>query len=208
MKKFVSDIVFGRGNALSGLVAFAVVALVLGCSCGKNLDLGNLGKDTGNSSNTTHTSSNTFGDAPSSPPKTTSTTKSDASKGEVPAESELQAMAKETLLDFNSAVKKADFSDFYSHISKEWQKQTSPDSMKTTFQSFIDKGIKIDDIGSLDAQFSPSPSIGREVGFKTLMMEGKYATSPQVTKFQLNYIANGKDWKLSKIVVDTTEKAY
>lgn len=207
MKKVISNIVFGRGNALSGLVAFAVVALVLGCSCGKNLDLGNLG-NTGNSSNTTHTSSNTFGDPSSSPKTTTSTTKSDASKGELPGDDELQAMTKETLLDFDSAVSKADFTEFYSHISKEWQKQTTPDSMKTTFQGFIDKSISIKDIGSLDAQYSPSPTIGREVGFKTLMLQGKYSTSPNSTKFELNYIANGKDWKLSKIVVDTTERNY
>ncbi|MGH7782937.1 MAG: hypothetical protein ACREO5_03725, partial [Candidatus Binatia bacterium] len=146
---------------------------------------------------------------PSSSPKTsTSTTKSDASKGEVPGDDELQAMTKETLLDFNSAVQKGDFTDFYSHISKEWQKQTSPDSMKTTFQGFIDKSIDITNIGKLEAEYSPSPTVGREVGFKTLMLQGKYSTSPQLTKFELNYIANGKDWKLSKIVVDTTEHNY
>jgi hypothetical protein len=206
MKKVISNIVFGRGNALSGLIAFGVVALIaLGCTCGKNFDLSNLTKD---NSNTTRTSSNTFGDGPSSSPRSPSTTHADASKGEMPAVDELQWMAKETLLDFDSAVQKADFTDFYSHISKEWQKQTTPESMKTTFQGFIDKSISIKDISSLDAEFSPSPSIGREVGFKTLMVEGKYSTSPNLTKFELNYIANGKDWKLSKIVVDTTERNY
>jgi hypothetical protein len=209
MKRVISNLVFGRGNALSGLIAFGVVALIaLGCTCGKDLDLSNLGKDNSNSSHTSSntSSSNTFG-GPSNSSKT-STSKADASKAEMPADDELQAMIKETLLDFDSAVQKADFSDFYSHIAKEWQKQTSPESMKTTFQGFIDKNISIKDIGSLDAEFSPTPSIGREVGFKTLMVEGKYPTTPRSTKFELNYIANGKDWKLSKIVVDTTETNY
>jgi len=210
MKKVISNLVFGRGNALSGLIAFGVVAMIaLGCTCGKDLDLSNLGKDnsnTGRSSSNT-SSSNTFGDSPSSN-RSSTTSKSDASKGEMPSQDELQAMTKETLLDFDAAVKKADFSDFYSHIAKEWQKQTSPESMKTTFQGFIDKNISISNISSLVAEFSPSPSIGREVGYKTLILEGKYSTSPRLTKFELNYIPNGKEWKLSKIVVDTTEMNY
>lgn len=206
MKKVISNFVFGRGNAISGAIAFGIVALVaLGCTCGKNFDLSNLGKD---NSNSTHTSSNTFGDPSSSPKVTAPSSHADASKSEMPADDELQAMTKQTLLDFNKAVKDADFTDFYAGIAKEWQKQTTPDKMKDTFSGFIDKKIDISDIGSLDAEFSPSPSIGREVGFKTLMLEGKYSTSPQLTKFELNYIANGKDWKLSKIVVDTTEKSY
>jgi len=205
MKQFISNIVFGRGNKMSGAIAFGVVALIaLGCTCAKNLDLGNLGKD---NSNTTKTSSNTpFGDGPSNSSKSTS--KSDASKAEVPADDELQAMTKETLLDFDRAIQKSDFNEFYSHVAKEWQKQTTADKMKDTFQGFIDKGITIKDIGSMSADFSPAPSIGREVGFKTLMIQGKYSTSPMLTKFELNYIANGKEWKLSKIVVDTTERNF
>jgi len=207
MKKVISSIIFGRGNALSGLIAFGVVSLIaLGCTCGKDLDLGNLGTS---NSNSTRTSSNTpFGEGPASSPKTTSTTHADASKGELPSDDELQELAKETLLDFDKAVSSADFSDFYSHIAKEWQKQTSPEKMKDSFQAFIDKSISIKDISSLDASFSPAPSVGRELGFKTLIVEGKYSTNPNLTKFELNYIANGKDWKLSKIVVDTTERNY
>ena len=61
-------------------------------------------------------------------------------------------------------------------------------------------------ISDLEADFSPEPAIGREVGFKTLKLSGKYPTSPNVTKFELNYIPEGKEWKLSKIEVDTTQK--
>jgi len=47
MKNVISKLVFGRGNALSGLIAFGVVALIaLGCTCG---DLSNVGKDNSNS---------------------------------------------------------------------------------------------------------------------------------------------------------------
>ena len=81
MKNLISNLVFGRGNKLSGLIAFAVVAMIaLGCTCGKSLDLGNLA--TGNStSNDSRTSSNNpFGNS-SSPTKTSPTSHADASKG-------------------------------------------------------------------------------------------------------------------------------
>lgn len=200
----MSNILNGRGNMTSGLIALTIVALIaLGCTCGKGLDLGNIGKE----SNTSRTSSNTSDSDNTTTTKSSPTySKSDASKGEMPSDAELQDMVKTTLLDFDSAVAKADFSDFYSHICKPWQKQTSPENMKTSFQGFIDKGIRINSISSLDADFSPSPEIGREVGFKTLKLEGKYDTSPNKTKFELNYIPEGKEWKLSKIVVDTTER--
>jgi hypothetical protein len=159
--------------------------IALGCTCGKNFDFANIGKES-NSSNTVIPVSN---DTTTTKP---TYTKSDASKGTLPSEAELQDMAKTTLLDFNDAVQQEDFSTFYSHICKPWQKQTTPEGLKTTFQGFIDKDISIASISGLDAQFSPEPTVGRE--------------SPNVTKFELNYIPEGKDWKLSKIVVDTTSK--
>lgn len=202
MKQLLREIVFGKNTKLNGLLALSVVLLIaLGCTCGKNFDLSNIGKE----DNTTRTSSNTADNSTSTTTKTTYT-KADASKSEMPSDAELQDMAKGTLMDFNDAVQKADFYDFHSKISKPWQKQTTPESLKTTFQGFIDKGISIASIRSLDADFSPSPEIGREVGYKTLKLNGKYPTSPNVTKFELNYIPEGKDWKLSKIVVDTTSK--
>jgi hypothetical protein len=200
MNDISRTLIFGRDNRSSGLIALSIVMLfVLGCTCGKTFDLANIGKD--------DNSSNTVIPTTDSPTTTKPTyTKSDASKGVLPSEAELQDIAKTTLLDFNDAVQQEDFTTFYSHICKPWQKQTTPEGLKTTFQGFIDKDISIASISGLDAQFSPAPSVGREVGYKTLKLEGKYLTSPNVTKFELNYIPEGKDWKLSKIVVDTTSK--
>ena len=196
MRNLANRFLFGRENWLSGSAALSIVLLmVLGCTCGKNLDLGSLGSE----SNTSSTSNS---DDKTSKP---TFTKSDASKGEMPSDAELQDMVKTTLLDFDSAIQKEDFTDFYNHICQPWQKQTSPEKLKTSFQPFIDKHISIATIRSLEAEFSPDPEIGREVGFKTLMLLGKYDTSPNLTKFEINYIPEGKEWKLSKIVVDTTE---
>jgi hypothetical protein len=198
MKDLAYRLFFGRENWLSAAAAFSIVLLmVLGCTCGKNFDLGNT--SSGSNTSTSNTSST----------ETTTTkptfTKADASKGEMPSDAELQDMVKTTLLDFDSAIQKEDFTDFYAKICKPWQKQTSPEKLKSSFQPFIDKHISIESIRSLEAEFSPDPEIGREVGYKTLMLLGKYDTSPNLTKFEINYIPEGKEWKLSKIVVDTTE---
>ena len=198
MKSLINSLFFGRDTKLSGAIALSVVLLVLlGCTCGKNFDLSNVGSNSSStnsssSDNTTTTSKPTY-------------TKSDASKGALPSDAELQEMVRTTLLDFDSAIQKEDFADFYSHLCKPWQSQTSPDKLKISFQPFIDKHISISTIRSLEAVFSPDPSVGREVGYKTLMLQGQYDTSPNLTKFEINYIPEGKEWRLSKIVVDTTE---
>lgn len=198
MKKLINEILFGKNTMASGLIALAVVSSVaLGCNCGKDFDLSNLAKNA--NSNSADTSSNT----------TTSrepASKADASTGKVPTDGQLQAMVKETLLDFNDSVRQEDFTEFHSKICKPWQKQTTPASLKSTFQSFITNNISIASIDPLEATFTSEPEVGREVGYKTLKLKGQYPTSPNVTKFELNYIPEGKDWKLSKIIVDTTSK--
>jgi hypothetical protein len=205
MKKIISNMIFGRGNALSGAIAFGVVALIaLGCTCGKNFDLSNLGTENSNSGRTSssNTSSNTFGDSDSK--RHSDSTKPDASKGLIPpTDDQLQDMARETMLDFNDAIAKADFTDFYSTICKEWQSQTTPEGMKQMFQAFIDGRASFGEIKDMDATLS-TRKVTKEGKYKTLEVDGEYATSPNPTTFELNYLAQGTEWKLSKIKVVTT----
>lgn len=132
--------------------------------------------------------------------KPKSTTKADASKKEVPSETEAQEMAKATLLEFNKAIEQEDFTDFHDTISKTWQKEITPQKFNEAFAEFIEKKVDISDISSEDAEFSPSPAVNKEQGFDMLTLNGEYATSPK-TKFELKYIPEGKEWKLSRIRV-------
>ena len=195
MKNFLNSVIFGKDNKISGLIAFAIVGMiVLGCNCNKQF--GSLPKPS------TPSSSPTTFSTPVSTPKP-AITKSDASKGEVPADAEAQEIARTSLLDFNSALQSADFTTFHSNISKVWQRQTTPDKLKVLFQSFIDGKANISQISSLEAKFSPSPSIARTQSVKTLVLNGEYATTSIPTTFELKYIAEGKDWKLIAIKVYT-----
>ena len=141
-----------------------------------------------------------------SPAKKTITEKADAKKGEIPSDEELQEIVKESLLDFNDAVKEGDFTDFHGKISKTWQKQTTPEAFNTAFSEFITRKLDISDIGSMEADFSPAASIDKSQGVKVLLVNGKYDTSPNPTRFDMKYIADGSIWKLLAIRVDTRKQ--
>lgn len=120
-----------------------------------------------------------------------------------PPMSELRKMVEKTLLDFNDAVERADFSDFYASICVPWQKETTAKELQETFQGFIDRKIDISEISGMDAVFSSRPIIKKELGYYALMLKGYYPTYPNTTKFTLHYIPDEKQWKLSSIRVNT-----
>ncbi len=197
MKNILREIVFGNDKRFNGLIALTIVGLIaLGCNCGKNFgDLGTKDNPPTNSSN-----SSTTPDSPIAK-RNTSFTKADASKKEVPSDAEMQEIVKTTLLDFNDALQAGDFTDFHSRVSKFWQKQITPDRMKQTFQVFIDGRTNISAISSMDASFTSSAKIQKQAGISLLDVKGEYPTSPIKTTFELQYMPEGKEWKLFLIKV-------
>jgi hypothetical protein len=197
MKKVINEILYGKNSMLSGMLALGVIcAIGLGCFCNKD-KFGDL-TNTGNSSTPAPTAS-----ASPSPSATKEYKKADASKNEVPSDDEMQDMVKKTLLDFDDSLQKEDFTDFHESISKFWQKQTSPDKLKTSFQGFIDGNADLSPIRPMTAKFTKGPETTRSLGMKTLEVNGEYPTSPITTTFELKYIAEGKEWKLAGIQVVT-----
>lgn len=131
--------------------------------------------------------------------------KADASRGEIPEGDELQEMTQITLVEFNDAIQADDFTDFFQTISKLWQRQSSPAKLKEMFQIFIDKKVDIGEVRTMGAEFTSRPRVDDSKGLKELIIEGKYETSPTPTKFQLKYTPEGKNWKLTGIMVDNTK---
>lgn len=201
MKKIIDKLGDDNKTLVNGAMALFIVALIaLGCTCNKSFDLSNIGKESDN-----RTVSNTSNTVTKDDDATTEVpaTRANAAKGEMPSPEELQYMAKTTLLDFNSAIQKADFTDFHNNISKTWQKQLSPEKFKQEFQAFIDRKVDISDISSEKADFSPAPSIDSSSRVKMLIVQGSYDISPAPTTFELKYIPDGKEWKLFGIDVKT-----
>lgn len=200
MKKSLENIFYGKSSTGNGTLALLLIAMfALGCFCNKE-KLADLGlKDSDSPTPTTSPADSA----------TPSYKKADASKYEIPSDDELQDIVKTTMLDFDNALKKADFKDFHSKISKYWQKQISPEKMKESFQGFIDGQADLSEIKSLKANFTSPPNIKRQGSLRILEVKGDYDTTPNKSTFELQYIPEGKEWKLFGInVVTTIRKNY
>jgi hypothetical protein len=192
MKNLFTQIIFGRDKRLSGLFALAFVgAVALGCTCGKNFDFANAGKDNspGNSSNPT--SDSPFSDKDSD--------------GSIPSQPALQAMVKETTADFADAINTGDFSEIYSKASTDFQNTYSKDQMKNVFKTFTDNKSRVlpslNKAASTEAEFTTPPGIRTEQGLSILMVNGKFPTKPLPVKFEYEYVLRGGEWKMLKLVV-------
>lgn len=195
MKNKMREILFGKGNAFNGLIALTIVGLfILGCNCSKQI--GDLGKKDDNSTNTSNpTNTGTV------PKKDTTFTKADASKKQIPTDPEMQEIVKATVLEFNAAIQAQDFTNFHSKVSKPLQRTANPTKMKETFQTFIDGKADLSAIKSMDATFTSPGKIESRSGFSVLSVNGEYPTSGIKTTFDLQYVAEGKDWKLLLIKI-------
>ncbi|HQU83626.1 MAG TPA: NTF2-like N-terminal transpeptidase domain-containing protein [Pyrinomonadaceae bacterium] len=201
MKNFALNLLFGKDNRVSGLIAFIIVGLIaLGCTCNKDFKLDTNSSNSSTPSNTANTST----------PKTSNTpdksiADADASNGKVPSDDQLQKLARETILDFNDAIQKKDFADFHSHVSKPFQKEASPERFNEVFKDFIAGKVDFSEVEDLQATFTDTPSVEKQVGYKTLLLNGTYPTTPRTMKFELKYIPEGKEWKLISIRVSTKD---
>ena len=120
----------------------------------------------------------------------------------MPTDGEIQYLVRETMLGFNDALQQEDFNAFYSTISKQWQKQTSPESLKSSFQSFIDGEANFGEIRSMTAEIEDKKT-RKQSGYNIFEVKGKYATSPIATTFNLKYVAESSEWRLIEIQVYT-----
>lgn len=206
MKNIVNKLINGKDNRLSGAIALVVVlSIALGCNCSKSF--GDLANDStpSNSSN----SSNPFGNTSDNRSTSTSPStdradekKPSATGGKTPSDGEAQYLVRETLLEFNDAIQAADFTAFHSTISKQWQKQVTPASLKGSFQSFIDGRADFGTIKDMTADIEKKET-RKQSGYNVLDVEGEYPTSQIATTFKLSYVAEGSEWKLFKIEVYT-----
>jgi hypothetical protein len=191
MKEILRSVLFGKNNFVSGAIAICVVAsIVLGCNCGKGLDLGNVS----DSSNSGTTSSNT-----------TSDDSTFSSTGEVPPLSTSEAMVHDLTSDFARAIDSNDFSDIYSEASTDFQNTYTEEEMQKVFKAFVDKKRQVVPIlnksGSMTPDFTPAPYIRTEKGLSILVLNGKFATKPVPMNFEYEFVNRGGEWKMLKLIV-------
>ena len=117
----------------------------------------------------------------------------------LPAGAELKKLTDQSLLSFNGAVQKADFTDFYKSTAALWQKQTTPDALKKIFKVFIDQKFDMEGvIKKREPTFDPAPAMNAD-GF--MEVNGTYNAEGDLLTFQLQYTNEGAAWKLVGINV-------
>ncbi|MBK8301874.1 MAG: hypothetical protein WBC19_13890 [Pyrinomonadaceae bacterium] len=133
-------------------------------------------------------------------------TSSSDTKLEIPSNDKLQTLVKTTMLDFNDAIQSGDFSDFHKKTAKVWRDTSSPDEMKEAFKTMVDNKDSFDlkkAISSLDATFSPAPSIGKTADIDAILVKGSYPTKPKTLHFDLKYAMDDGTLKLVGINIST-----
>jgi hypothetical protein len=194
MKGLVYNLLFGKDARISGLIALSIVGLIaLGCSCGKDFNFSNTSSNTNTATNSRNTS-------------TVSSDDDDASSEDVPTDSLVEGLVKETTAEFAEAVDSGDFKQIHSNASSDFQNSYTVEEMAKAFKSYSDKKSVVlpvlAKVGASDAEFTKPPSIRTEKGLKILVANGKFATKPYNVRFDYEYVMRDGDWKLLKLVIN------
>ena len=179
------SLLFGRGNLFSGVIALSIVMLiVLGCTCGKDF---NLGDSSSNSSNTSSGNS-IFGDDKDSSDDTLA-----------------KATIKATTAQFANAISTEDFSSLYADTATEFRSKYSEDELKSQFADFIRQKRQLLPIlataVAMDPEFTDGPSTRSEGSNTILSVSGKYPTKPQSMTFTYEYVKRQSKWWLRRLEI-------
>ena len=189
MKNKSHHLVFGRDTRLSGALALGFILLVaLGCTCGKDFNLGNLSSG----SNSNSSSNSIFG------------TDSDTDSADAD-ETLIKATIKSTTATFANAISTEDFSKLYADTAQEFKDQYTEEQLKSEFADFIRQKRQLLPIlaktVSLDPVFDEDPSTRTEGSHTLMTASGKYETSPLPVTFKYEYVKRGGSWKLLKLEI-------
>src|SRR6185369_1133904 len=110
-------------------------------------------------------------------------------KLEIPPDTRLQVLIKKTLLDFNSAVRAGDVTEFHNQTAPVWRNKTTPDQMRDAFNAFIEKKdhVNLETISDVEATLDPAPEVRKISGIDALILKGFYPTAPKRVVFELRY---------------------
>lgn len=117
----------------------------------------------------------------------------DSYRRALPSEQEIRRIVLASVLDFNAAIQKGNFGDFYKNASVAWQSQLTERKLQNAFQGFIDAGVKLDGVKSVEAVFDSAPEINGE---GLLVVSGYFPTTPNRVVFSMKFIYELPKWRL------------
>lgn len=125
----------------------------------------------------------------------------DVANRPVPPVDDVRVLVRATILDFNEAIQKKSFDDFFNRISLSWQKQVSPKRLMRAFEPFVENKINLTEFGIQQSapQFSSPPTVNGE---GLLVVNGIFPTNPYRVAFSFRYMYEVPHWKLFGIDVN------
>lgn len=130
----------------------------------------------------------------------------DASTGKLPTDEQLQAMLQKTIQDLAAAIETEDFTNFKTTVSKGAVAYNVPPERLKMFYGHQMMLPRLRKIIGTKPTFSRPPAIDKytltradkttEV-FPAINLSGVYENTDSPVKFEVQYLAEGKDWKVS-----------
>jgi hypothetical protein len=119
---------------------------------------------------------------------------------DLPDEAFALEMINGTMVNFKNAVNSANFEPFYrTQLSALWKKQTTPEKLKASFQTFIDKKVDLDGIFAVHPVLDEPPHID---GDGLMVLKGHYPLeSERVNVTYELFYSREAQWALSGINV-------
>lgn len=118
---------------------------------------------------------------------------SDAQSQRLPEEKEIRQLIVRTLTQFDTAIQQKSFAEFYSDVSRAWQKQLTVGQLERAFQPFINSNVRFGGLREAEMQLDGPPSISTE---GILLVNGHFQTAPYQVFFQMKFMYELPRWKL------------
>jgi len=116
----------------------------------------------------------------------------------LPRAKDLAALVTRSLLAFDNASKRRDFTDFHKTVSRPLAEKLGPADMLAAFAPYIEKNVDLAGIAAMTPVLNPPPAIDPR---GLLVTSGYYPTSPARVLFTLKYLRESTEWRLIAIDV-------
>jgi len=118
---------------------------------------------------------------------------SDNKKVTIPSKEKLTTLIQTNILLFAKGINAKDMTIFYDNVSSQWKNDISVADVNSAFKVFMDQNADLTVLKNYMPIFDKEPKLTNQ---NILMVEGHYATSPSVVKFENSFILDHGEWKL------------
>ncbi len=117
-----------------------------------------------------------------------------------PSEAEAKKLVNRDLGEFRKAVEGDDFTRLHASLHSQFKAAKSADQLREAFKAFVAEKEDLSGVGGVEPTLGKAPALGSD---GVLTVEGEYPSRPARVLFLLEYAAEGGEWKLTRLKVNT-----